>query len=125
MEVGWRQCRERQLMPPKFTMHKYLLLIFGFVSLMAISSGCSHLYSHQTQTTITNGVQHIVTTDLRTITFFDSKSDLAKYVASQGSTTQRLGIGSLSAESSGTNAVELIDRIVQAVVKAAITSAKP
>lgn len=87
-----------------------------------ILPGCSHLYSHQVSVEIgTNGVPRTVTTDLRTTTFFDSKSELAKYSARQSEKSQSLGIGSLQQEASGTNVVEFAERIVKAAIQAAKT----
>jgi len=56
----------------------------------------------------------------RIYTFWDSKSEIAKLRASTTDKTQGLSVGHLNEESSSTNTVDLVERVVGAVVKAAI-----
>lgn len=58
--------------------------------------------------------------DTVTTTFFDGKSELAKLKTSHTKATQSIGITGLEQESSGTNAVALIQAVVEAAVKAAV-----
>lgn len=53
-------------------------------------------------------------------TFWDSKSSVAKLRASTTDKTQGLTVGSITEESSGTNAVELTERVIGAAVRAAV-----
>ncbi len=61
-----------------------------------------------------------ITTTVSTRTFWDSKSDLAKLKASTTDKTQSIGVGSVANESSGTNAVTLIESVVSAAIRAGI-----
>lgn len=80
-------------------------------------AGCARFSSHQVQT-MSDGTSK----EQKQIvwTFFDGKSDIAKLRASTTDKTQGLSVGHLNEETSGTNAVDLIERVVGAVVKAAV-----
>lgn len=60
------------------------------------------------------------TTRVTTRTFWDSKSELAKLKTSHTKTSQSVGITDLSQESTSTNVVDLVERVVGAAVKAAV-----
>ena len=88
--------------------------------------GCTHLYSHQTTEDVTtNGIKQTITTDLRTTTFFDSKSELAKYTAFQSSKSQKLGIGALNAEASGSNVVNVFEAVARGAAAGAAKAVVP
>lgn len=76
-------------------------------------AGCSVLSTTQTDT---DGR----TTRTRAITFFDSKSELAKLNTTNTEKTQSVSVSGLSQTSSGTNAVDLAERIIAAAVRAAV-----
>ena len=59
-------------------------------------------------------------TVVKAATLFDSKSELAKLSSGQTDTSQKVSIGSLSQESSATNAATLIEAAVGAAVRAAV-----
>lgn len=58
-------------------------------------------------------------------TFFDSKSSLAKLSTSNTDKTQSVRVSDLTQESSGSNAVSLVDVAIKAAVTAAVKSAVP
>jgi hypothetical protein len=90
--------------------------------MVTVFSGCSTFTSTQTTRDPSTGIE--VTTKIRARTFFDAKSDLAKLRTTQTDKTQGVSIGGLGQETSGTNAVELIDRVVRAAVAGAVSAAK-
>ena len=93
------------------------LPIFGL-----LLSGCGTFRSTQTETAPDGTVR---TTKLFARTFFDSSSSLAKLRASTTDKTQGMTIGSLTQDSSGTNASTLLKEVVGAAVEAAIRSSAP
>ena len=56
------------------------------------------------------------------LTFWDSKSAVAKLRASTTDKTQGLTVGSLGQETSSSNVVDLVSEIVGAAVRAALTA---
>lgn len=87
--------------------------------LATMACGCASFKTTQIdESNPTTGLRKITTT-VSTRTFWDSKSDLAKLKASTTDKTQSLGVGSIVNESSGTNAVTLIEAVVAAAIKAA------
>ena len=98
-----------------------LPLFFALLALSA-SAGCSRFHSVQVEKhqdgSLTETRQSITT-------FFDSKTEIAKMKANTSDKTQSLTVGGFSAESSGSNAVELVDRAVTAAVTAAVHSVAP
>ena len=97
-------------------MKRILPHLIGF-SLLA--TGCARFTSTVTERTLPDGVIERVTV-VRATTFFDSKSELAKLSSGQTDKSQKVSIGSLSQESSATNAVNLIESVVGAAVRAAV-----
>jgi hypothetical protein len=96
--------------------------VLALAAALMMLPGCARFSSVQEQTKLdgtTFRQKQTVTT------FFDGKSDIAKLRASSTDKTTGLSVGSISEESSGTNAVDLVDRVVGAAVGAAIKSAKP
>jgi hypothetical protein len=95
-----------------------LLLTLAAVLIFA---GCARFSSTQDQT---RGDGTIIHQRQTVTTFFDGKSDIAKLRASSTDKTTGLTVGSIAEETSGTNAVDLVTRVVGAAVSAAISSAK-
>ena len=90
------------------------------ISILAIlTTGCASFHTVQTDETAKDGTRR-VTTEIRTRTFWDSKSELAKLTATTTEKTQRIGVGSLAQESSSTNTVLMIEAVVAAAVKAGV-----
>lgn len=90
-----------------------------FIVLLAILSlsGCAQFSTVQTDTR--DGTKTTITTKATSRTFFDSKSNLARWKAQQTEKSQGAEVGGLVQESSGTNAVNLIEAAVGAAVRAA------
>jgi hypothetical protein len=100
--------------------------LFGFLTVFAVMGllfgGCSTFTSTVSEK-VENGITNS-TTMVKAKTFWDSKSDLAKFAAKQTGKSQSIGIGSLSEESSGSNTVAVVNAVVGAAVNAAIKSVK-
>jgi hypothetical protein len=94
-----------------------LTLLF---SLCAALCGCSVLSTTQTESP--EGVRK---TKTRALTFFDSKSELAKLKTTNTEKTQSVSVSGLTQESSGTNATALTEKIVGAAVSAAVKAVAP
>lgn len=79
--------------------------------------GCAHFGTTQTETVYSDGkASKVTTTHVGSTTFFDSSSDLSKLRVSQSDKTQTTQVGSLANESSGTNAVNLAERLGNALL---------
>lgn len=61
-----------------------------------------------------------ITTRATTRTFFDSKSSLANFRATQTDKNQSAFVGSLAQESSGSNTVNLVQAITEAAIRATL-----
>ena len=83
------------------------------------TTGCARSTSTGTERTLSGGVVESVTV-VRASTLFDSKSELAKLSSGQTDKSQKVSIGSLNQESSGSNAVNLVESVVGAAVRAAV-----
>jgi len=89
-----------------------LLLVAGLGLAFA---GCATFSSHVTDVQPDGSRRETVT---KVATFFDSKTELAKMKASQSSKdAQTISLGSLTQESSGTNAVELFKAGIEGAVQ--------
>lgn len=89
-------------------MKKYLLLI--------LLCGCSSFKTVQEDVNYEQGQPlRSITTKTTARTFFDSKSELSKFKASQTDKTQTTSVGSLSQESNGTNAVTMLEALAKIV----------
>ena len=97
-------------------MKRILSHLIGF-SLLA--TGCARFTSTVTERILPDGVIERVTV-VRAATLFDSKSELAKLSSGQTDKSQKVSIGALNQESSGTNAVNLVESVVGAAVRAAV-----
>ena len=89
------------------------------ILLLALTTGCARFSSTVTERTLPDGVVERVTV-VKATTLFDSKSELAKLSSGQTDKSQKVSIGSLNQESSATNAVNLIESVVGAAVRAAV-----
>ena len=74
----------------------------------------------------TNGLpRRKTTTYARSHEFFDSKSTLSHWKASQSEKSQTASVGSLSQETSGSNAVQVLRIVVEGAAGAAAKSVVP
>ena len=90
------------------------------VCLVVLSGiGCARFKSVITEEKLPDGSFRKVTS-VKAGTLFDAKSDLAKFSAGQTDKSQRVGIGSLGQESSGSNVVALVEGITRAAVGAMV-----
>ena len=97
-------------------MKKKMLFV---ITLVALASGCSRFKSTVTERTAKDGVTERETR-VSAGTFFDSKSELSKVSSGQTDKSQKVAIGSLSQESSGSNALSFTESVVGAAVRAAV-----
>ena len=81
--------------------------------------GCSRFKSTVTERTAKDGVTERVTR-VSAGTLLDSKSELTKLNSGQTDKSQKVSIGSLNQESSGSNAVSFAESVVGAAVRAAV-----
>ena len=98
-------------------MKTQLPLILGL--LLVLSSGCARFTSTVTERELSDGTVERVTV-VKVSTLMDSKSELAKLSSGQTEKSQKVSIGSLTQESSATNAVNLVESVVGAAVRAAV-----
>jgi hypothetical protein len=97
-------------------MKKYILWT---LLTLGLASGCARFKSTVTERTLKDGTVER-TTVVKAGTLFDSKSELAKLSSGQTDKSQKVSIGSLSQESSATNAASFVESIVGAAVRAAV-----
>jgi hypothetical protein len=106
-------------------MKKLFTLCLVAFAAVALFTGCSSFSSTVSETDLGNGHTNTVTT-VRARTFFDSKSELTKFRASQSERgKQSIGVDGLSQEASGSNTVALAGAISEGAVRGAIKSMKP
>ena len=88
--------------------------------------GCASFTTEQTDTSKENenGTERTITTRATSRTFFESKSELAKFKASQTDKTQSASVGSLSQEATASNLVQTVRVVIELPQKAAKTAAK-
>ena len=89
------------------------------VTLVALASGCSRFKSTVTERNTPDGSTERVT-KVSAGTLLDSKSELTKLNSGQTDKSQKVSIGSLNQESSGSNAVSFAESVVGAAVRAAV-----
>ena len=89
------------------------------VASVALPCGCSRFKSTVTERTAKDGVTERVTR-VSAGTFSDSKSELSKLSSGQTDKSQKVAIGSLDQESSGSNVVSFAEPVVGAAVRAAV-----
>jgi hypothetical protein len=76
-----------------------------------VLSGCAHFTTKQTD--LRNGETTTITTKVTGWTFFDSKSQLANFKASQTEKTQGASVGSLTQETNGTNVAATVTALAE------------
>jgi hypothetical protein len=113
--------RELPTTLPTGTAKLPLVLLLGFV---VFASGCATQRTLLTETVAADGA-YTKTTDIRTCTFWDSKSELAKLKTSSTDKTQSVGLSGLAQESDSSNTVLLVERAVEAAVRGAVSGAVP
>ena len=86
---------------------------------LALASGCARFKSTVTERTAPDGTVERVTV-VKAGTLFDSKSELTKLSSGQTEKSQKVSIGALNQESSGSNAVSFAESVVGAAVRAAV-----
>lgn len=105
------------------------IINLALISSLLIVGGCARFSTNQVQLDTLDDAGKVLTrqtsTKATSTTFFDSKSALTSFKATQTDKSQSASVGSLSQEASGSNAVNLVDIAVQAAVKAAVTSVVP
>lgn len=97
---------------------KAKVIITAFI--VASLCGCARFVTTQTDTR--NGTNTAITTRVKATTFFDSKSALTAFKASQTEKSQSATVGSLNQETSGSNAVNMVDTVVRAAISEAVKS---
>lgn len=102
---------------------KKLMLIIPLVAIV----GCARFSTKQTDLSYDKQGNPLrtITTRATSTTFFESKSSLANFKASQTDKSQNATVGSLNQEASSTNLTSLISVIVEAAVKAGAQSVVP
>lgn len=79
-------------------------------------TGCAHFQTTQTDLSYDKGKpQRTITTKASSYTFFDAKSDLSKFKATQSDKVQSASVGNLTSESSATNAVAMLNAVAQII----------
>ena len=97
-------------------MKKNILFV---VTLVALAAGCARFKSTVTERKAPDGSTERVT-QVSAGTLLDSKSELSKLNSDQTDKSQKVAIGSLNQESSGSNAVSFAESVVGAAVRAAV-----
>ena len=94
---------------------------------LLLGSGCSSFRTTQTDARYNEktGETTTITTKASSFTFFDSKSSLAKWKATQSEKSQGAEVGGLEQETSGTNTIDLIRALAEGAVMGAAKSIKP
>jgi hypothetical protein len=100
------------------TINHQLRTIILATSLL-VAPGCARFKSTITERTLPDGSVERVTV-VKAGTFFDGQSALATLSSGQTDKSQKVSIGALNQESSGTNATSLVEGIVAAAVRAAV-----
>lgn len=93
---------------------------------LLVLTGCSSFYTCQTDSSYENGlIVRAVTTKAKARTFFDAKSALANFKATQTDKTQSAFVGGLNQETSGTNAIGLVEAVSAGATKGALQYLAP
>lgn len=94
--------------------------VLGILALL-VFTGCARFVTSQSDTSYENGLPlRTVTTKAKALTFWESRSALANFKATQTDKTQSASVGALNQETTSSNAVALAERVIGAAVKAAI-----
>jgi hypothetical protein len=86
---------------------------------LGLTTGCARFKSTVTERTLPDGTVERVTV-VKAGTLFDSKSELGKLASGQTDKSQKISVGSLSQETSATNAASFAESIVGAAIRAAV-----
>ena len=84
--------------------------------IVILMTGCARFNTKQTDISYdreTGKPTREITTKAGTTTFFDAKSELAKFRASQTDKSQTASVGTLNNETSGTNAVAILQGMTE------------
>lgn len=90
--------------------------LLPFIALAIFATGCARFSTTQTDLSYdekTGKPKRQIATKVTASTVFTSKSELAKFAATQTDKSQSAKVGNLKQESSGTNAVEILDRLAR------------
>jgi len=87
---------------------------------LVAATGCARFKSEVTERVGADGKTIERVTVVKAGTLFDSKSELAKLSSGQTDKSQKVSIGALSQESSGSNALGFAESVVGAAVRAAV-----
>lgn len=94
------------------------------VAICVLFSGCARFTTNQTQNDVLSPdgktITRVTTTRASATTFFEAKSSLANFKASQTDKTQSATVGALNQEASGSNAVALTEAVVRGATSAAL-----
>ena len=86
------------------------------ITLVACVALCGCALFKTKQTEVRNEQTTTITTEVKAYTLFSSKSELAKFKATQNNSVQSAEVGSLT-QQGGTNAVAVLEKIAE-IVKA-------
>lgn len=96
------------------------------IPLALVLAGCSSFSTTQTDVSYDKGLPlRTITTKAKARTFFDAKSALTNFKASQTDKNQGASVGSLNQEASGTNAIGLIEAVSAGATKGALQFMAP
>ncbi len=102
--------------------HRFMKKLISLLALAVLLMGCASVVTEQTETDAEGYTRH---TKFKARTFWDSKNELTKARTTMTDKSQGVAVSGLEQEASGTNAVNLIERVVGAAVRAAASSAVP
>jgi hypothetical protein len=109
---------------PRLGLDPWLMLVG--VLLLALMTGCASFSTTQTdESENEDGTIRKITTRATARTFWQARSDLASFAATQTDKTQSAKVGSLKQESYSTNATRVIEAAVGAAVNAAVKTVRP
>lgn len=100
---------------------KLLLTLLAALAL----TGCATQTTRLTETTDEASGARTKTTEVKTRTFFDSKSELAKLKTSSTDKTQSVGVEGLKSQADSEGVSTLVSGVVGAAISAAVKSATP
>lgn len=102
---------------------KWAFLIIPFLIV-----GCARFRTVQTDVSIIDKhgtTSRTITTKATSTTFFDSKSSLASFRASQTDKSQNASVGALTQDAYGTNVSKLIESVSKGIIDGAIKAFVP
>lgn len=101
------------------------------ILLLLLAGGCARFSTrqvdHSTSYEIngTNITIRTITATSKTTSFFEGRSRIKNYSATQSDKVQKTTVGDIGQEVTSTNLAKIVDAAVEAAVKAAIKSVKP